>query len=93
MGSELILDTIDDFIKTVSEKGIHRIAFAEADEKRPIETGQGKLEVVPFRKLELLAYRGSTLYKCVLEGANHESVYEMLVRSGFDVTRRSRNIT
>lgn len=93
MQREILYDSLDAFVTGVRGCGITKIAFSETGEKRAEEVEPGKLQVVDVNRVELLAYRDSTIHKCVITGADRDALFDRLVAGGFDVTRRSRNIT
>jgi hypothetical protein len=93
MQREILYDTMDAFLKGVRGCGIAKIAFSETGEKRAEEVEPGKLQVVSVNRVELLAYRDSTIHKCVIQDADRDALYDSLTTDGFEVTRRSRNIT
>ena len=93
MQRDILYDSLDAFITGMRGCGITKIAFSETGEKRAEEVEPGKLQVVDVNRVELLAYRDSTIHKCVIKDADREALFDRLVAGGFDVTRRSRNIT
>lgn len=93
MAGEAVFTSEELFVKKLKELGIGKVACAEIDEKRALQTGENVLEVLPVKRVDLLAYRGSTIYKCVLENADHRSLYDRLESLGFEIKVRSRNIT
>lgn len=93
MQREIIYESLDAFIMGVRDCGITKIAFSETGEKRAEEVEPGKLQVVSVNRVELLAYRVSTIHKCVIRDADRDALFDRLTADGFEVTRRSRNIT
>jgi hypothetical protein len=93
MQSEILYDNPDAFITALRGCGITRIAFSETFEKRAEQVEPGKLQVVSVNRVELIAYRDSTIHKCVLLDQDRDALYDRLTGEGFEVTRRSRNIT
>lgn len=93
MQSEILYDNPDAFISGVRGCGITRIAFSETFEKRAEQVEPGKLQVVSVNRVELIAYRDSVIHKCVLLDQDRNALYDRLTGEGFEVTRRSRNIT
>jgi hypothetical protein len=93
MQREILYDSVDAFVGAVRGLGITRIAFSETGEKRAEEVEPGKLQVVSVNRVELLAYLDSTIHKCVLKDLDRDALYDRLTGVGFEVARRSRNIT
>jgi len=93
MAGEVVFSTVEAFIKKLKELGIGKVACAETDEKRPLQTGENVLEVISVRRVELLAYKGATIYKCPLAGVDQKPLYARLESEGFEIIVRSRNIT
>ncbi len=93
MQREITVDSIEQFVSLLSENDISKIAFAETNEKRSVQVDPDHVRVVHVVKVDLLAYRDSVLYKCVVEDADLETINEYLVSKGFDVSRKNRNIT
>ena len=90
---EVVFANVDAFIAGMKDLGIGKIAFSETLENRPERNGESMIRVAMVNLVELIAYRDSVLYKCPLRDIDHDSLYGMLVSAGFEVTRRSRNIT
>ena len=93
MHREILYDSVNAFIGGLRDSGITKVAFGETGEKRAEEVEPGKLQVVSVSRVELLAYKGSTIHKCVLNNLDRNALYDRLTGEGFEVTRRSRNIT
>ncbi|HQO39761.1 MAG TPA: hypothetical protein PK986_04760 [Spirochaetota bacterium] len=93
MSQDQIFTSIDEFIKTVKELGIKKIAFSEVNERRAEQTTDSQLEVVVYRKVDLLTYKESVIYKYSERSDDLNPLYERLVSEGFDVTRINKNIT
>ncbi len=93
MSQDQIFTSLDDFIKKVKELGITKIAFSEVNERRVEQTTDSQIEVVVFRKADLLTYRDSVLYKYSERSADLNPLYEKLVGEGFEVKRINKNIT
>jgi len=49
--------------------------------------------VVVYRKVDLLTYKESVIYKYSERSDDLNPLYERLVSEGFDVTRINKNIT
>ena len=94
---EKMFKTLDEFIAAVKEIGVSKIVFAQTNEKRAVQTGENMVEVVQYVTVEILAYKKPMIYKCRfdtgLDVAKLDGMYGRLVSAGFDVTRKSRNIT
>ena len=98
MAGETIYTDLDECIRALKEMGITRIALAEIRERRPqfVESKEpdtmGVLDVIVVKRAEVLAYRESHIYKCVVDNVEPEEVYNRLTAEGFEVKRRSRNM-
>jgi hypothetical protein len=93
MNSRKDFSHIDDFIGALLELGISRAAFTQIDERRAVEKEGGEIEVVPYRKLEVLAYKDSIIYGYVEEGdVDFERAFRKIEESGVEPVKRSRNI-
>ena len=93
MEKSKIYDNIDDYINVLNRLGINKVAFSEIDEKRAEQVDENVLSVVRLRKLEVLAYHDSIIYKCVINDADLDGVHEFLIAEGFETKRINRNIT
>jgi hypothetical protein len=93
MQREIIYDTMESFLESLRNHSIRKISFSETNEKRAEQVEPGKLQVVHVDRVELIGYQDSVLYKCLLKNVDRDSLFEQLTAEGFDVTRRSRNIT
>jgi hypothetical protein len=93
MQKEISFDTIREFIDNLKSMGITKIAFTEIDEKRAFEITPGQLAISRYSLLELLAYRDSTIYKFISKEPDFTSIHNLLLSEGFEIKRRSRNIT
>jgi len=93
MQREITFDRVEDLIADLTSRGISRVAFSVVREKRPRQVGENLLQLEDLVRVDILAYRDSTIYKCVLEGVDVDRLEESFTSRGFGVTRRSRNIT
>lgn len=93
MQREVKFDKVDEFMKELKTQGITRVAFSEINEKRPKQVDVNLLRLEDTVRVDILAYRNSTIFKCVLEGINLDALRGDFESQGFEVTRRSRNIT
>ncbi len=93
MQREISYDALESFIAGLRDSGIEKIAFGETSEKRPEQAEPGMLRLVDVERVELVAYRDSVIHKCVLNDVDRDGLFRRLTGEGFDVTRRSRNIT
>ncbi|MCX7678182.1 MAG: hypothetical protein N2316_03095 [Spirochaetes bacterium] len=93
MQREILFDRLDEFIREMKELGITKIAFSEIQEKRPRQINEEILRLEDMVKVFILAYKHSTIFKCILEGMDLNELYRKLESEGFEITRRSRNIT
>lgn len=93
MQREIKFDSIKEFIHTLHAGSITKAAFTHINEKRAVEIQPGTLQVVDVVTAEILAYKDATIYKCKIENADLDNLYAMLEDEGFELTKRSRNIT
>jgi len=93
MQREIIYDTLESFLESLRNHSIRKISFSETSEKRAEQVEPGKLQVVHVERVDLIGYKDSVLYKCQLSNVDLDSLFDQLSAEGFDVTRRSRNIT
>ncbi len=93
MSGEKQYTNLKSYIADIRKSGIDKLAFAETNEKRAEQVDDSVLEVVHVKKLELLAYREGTIYKCLLADIDLDETYSHLVAEGFTVERMKRNIT
>ena len=93
MSKEIIFDNLYNFIKEVKMNDIRKIAFSEVNEKRTKQMNPDELHVVHVKKADVLAYKSSIVYKCILEDIDLDEVYDLLLEEGFEVTRINKNIT
>jgi len=93
MSGEKQYTDLKNYIADIRKSDIDKIAFAETNEKRAEQVDDSVLEVVHVKKLELLAYREGTIYKCLLADIDLDETYKHLVAEGFAVERVKRNIT
>lgn len=92
MAGEKIFDTPEEFTAFLKNEGIDKISFSEVCERRAVQTSD-LLEVIVVRKVDLLAYKNSIIYKCALSTDDLDGLYQSLVDKGFEVNRKSRNIS
>ncbi len=93
MKPDLKFSNIEDFINALKEHGIHKAAFTLIDEKRAFEKAEREIEVLPLKRLEVLAYKDAVIFRYIQEGdVSFEKAYERLEREGFELVKRSRNI-
>jgi hypothetical protein len=93
MQREIIFEKINTFIAELKAQNISKVAFAHISELRPVQTEKGLLNLVPMKKIEVLGYRDSTIYKFVIEDKDPESLKNIFTAQGIEVTVRNRNIT
>jgi len=93
MQREICYDRLEHFKEDVRRAGITKLAFAETREKRPMQVVPDLLQVVDIARLEILAYRSPTIYKYKTADADFDAIHDELAAEGFEITRRSRNIT
>ncbi len=93
MSEEQIFTSEEEFILKLKELGIQKIAFSEINERRAMQTTGDQIEVLVFRKVDLLSYRDSIIYKYTAVAEDLNPIYERLVNEGFEVKRINKNIT
>ena len=93
MSQERIFTSLDEYITAVKSLGITKMAFSEVNERRPEQTTPETLEVVVFRKVDVLSYKDSIIYKYTEKADDLNPIYERLVSEGFEVKRINKNIT
>lgn len=93
MQREIKFDSLQEFINALHANSITKAAFTQINEKRAVEVKSGTLQVVDVVIAEILAYKDATIYKCKIENADLGDLYTMLENEGFELTKRSRNIT
>ncbi len=93
MQREITVDSLEQFVSLLMENEISKVAMAEVKEKRSVQVDPDHVQVVQVSKVDLLAYRDSVLYKCVINNPDTGAVSELLRTNGLDVTRSNRNIT
>ncbi len=93
MAEEKKYNKIEDFIKEINGLNISKLAFSEINERRAEQTGNDMLEVIVLKKVDILAYSGSTIYKYSETGDRLEELFNLLTEKGFEVKRINRNIT
>ena len=92
MTGEKNFDTTDEFTAFLKSTGIEKISFSEVCERRAVQNND-LLEVVVVKKVDLLAYKNAVIYKCALATDELDELYQSLIVQGFEVNRKSRNIT
>jgi hypothetical protein len=93
MSGEERFNSLEDFIQAMKKLNIQKVAFSEVNERRPEQTKEDLLEVVVVREVDILSYKDSIIYKFSDKGDHLESLYQILVDEGFEVTRFNKNIT
>lgn len=93
MSKEKNFNTLDEFMNALKKLNITKVAFSEVKERRAEQTKVDLLEVVVVKKVDILSYKDSVIYKFSDKGEQLETLFETLVENGFDVKRISKNIT
>jgi len=83
---------IDSFRTELRRLGITKIVFADTKERRAEQTSYEKVEILPYIRLEVIAYKDATIYKYVARDADLDAMYAVFSED-FEVKRVSRNIT
>ncbi|HOO73354.1 MAG TPA: hypothetical protein PK926_16460 [Spirochaetota bacterium] len=95
---EKIFTSLDEFMAEARKAGIEKLVFAEVNEKRAIQKDSNMVEVVRYVVVEVIGYKKPVIYKYSIDGdgldaEGPDGLYDRIVAGGFDVTRKSRNIT
>ncbi len=90
--NERLFQSVDEFLDAAAAAGVKKVVLRQTHEHRP-EPGLSRVPLGKYRRVDLLAYDGMVLYKCVLEGARPGELAEPLTRAGLHVTIVSGNIT
>ena len=93
MSGEKKFNSLGDFIQAMKQLNITKVAFSEVNERRPEQTREDLLEVVVVRKVDIISYKDSIIYKFSDKGDHIESLYQLLINEGFEVKRFNKNIT
>ncbi len=93
MQREIVFDKMEEFISELISIGVKKIAFATTNEKRPVKTEPGQIGAIHVKKLELLAYKNSTIYKFLMDEPDFNEIQTSLENRGFLIKRANRNIT
>lgn len=92
MGNDIVIEKIEEFVEIVKGKNISKLAFAEVNEHRPYQVKEKELEMQKLKKVDVLAYKDSIIYKCVVVDQDLDGLYNDLLSKGFDVKRQNRNL-
>ena len=95
---EKIFTSLDEFMAEAKKTGIEKLVFAEVNEKRAIQKDSGTVGVVHYVVVEVIGYKKPVIYKYCIDGSGLDAegtdgLYNKIIANGFDVTRKSRNIT
>jgi len=93
MSGEKVFNSLDSFVDGVKSLDVTKLAFSEVYERRAEQVEPEVLDVIVMKRVNLLAYKDSTIYKCTLSDSDHDAVYDQLVSQGFEVKRINNNIT
>lgn len=85
--------SLDDFICEMKNLDIDKIAFAEVNERRAMETAKDFVEVVLVREVTLKAYKDAVIYKYHQKCEDLDELHDFLIAQGFEIKRLNRNIT
>ena len=92
MPIEKIFSNIDSFRAELKRLAITKIVFAYTRERRAEQTSDEKMEILPYIRLEVIAYRDAVIYKYAAKDVDLDTMYAMLSED-FEVKKVSRNIT
>ncbi len=93
MDNYKIKNNIDDYIHEVKKVNIDHVIVATTDEKRSCQIDTDNVQVIDVYKLELLAYKNSIIYKCMISDMSEDEVNSTLHAAGLSTDKRDRNIT
>ena len=91
MPVEKIFPDADSFRTELKRLGITKIVFAYTNERR-VETSDEKITVLPYIRLEVIAYMDAVIYKYVAKNVDLDAMYAMFSED-FEVKKVNRNIT
>ena len=91
MPVEKIFPDADSFRTELKRLGITKIVFAYTNERR-VETSDEKIEVLPYIRLEVIAYMDAVIYKYVAKNVDLDAMYAVFSED-FEVKKVNRNIT
>jgi len=92
MAKEIVFENLAHFIETLKREQLHKLIFAQTDEKRSMNINQNEVQVLHVKKAEIIAYKDSTIYKFIAHDATYDSAETELAQAGFTVHKRDRNI-
>jgi hypothetical protein len=92
MSKEIVFENIALFIETLKKEQLQRLIFAETNEKRSIQISRDEVQVLHVKKAEILAYKRSTIYKCIVHDESCDNAEKELLGAGFEINKRDRNI-
>ena len=92
MAIEKIFSDIDSFRTELKRLAITKVVFAYTKERRAEQTSDEKVEILPYVRLEVIAYCDAVIYKYAAKDVDLDAMYAMLGED-FEVKRVSRNIT
>jgi hypothetical protein len=94
MQREIIFDKMEEFISELNSRGVKKIAFTTVSEKRAKRTAPGQIGVIHVKKLELLAYKDSIIFKHLMtDEPDFKEIHDFLENLGFEIKKINRNIT
>ena len=92
MSIEKNFSDIDSFKTELKRLGITKIVFAGTRERRAEQTSYDKIEVLPYIRLEIIAYMDAVIYKYAAKDVDLDAMYAVLSED-FEIKRVNRNIT
>jgi len=93
MQREIRYDNLAGMMAELSARGITKVVLAGTREKRLRRVEKELHSIENVRSVEVLAYHDSTIYKCLVEDGDLDSLRELFEANGFSATFRNRNIT
>jgi len=92
MSTEKIFSDIDSFRAELKRLAITKVVFADTKERRAEQTSDEKFEIIPYIRLEIIAYKDAVMYKYLARDVDLDAMYAALSED-FEVKRVNRNIT
>ncbi|MCL1911205.1 MAG: hypothetical protein FWG13_03260 [Leptospirales bacterium] len=92
MALEKIFSDIDSFRAELKRLAVTKIVFAYTKERRAEQTSDEKMEIIPYIRLEVIAYMDAVIYKYAAKDVDLDAMYA-LFSEDFEVKKVSRNIT
>ncbi|MCL2025693.1 MAG: hypothetical protein FWG92_02680 [Leptospirales bacterium] len=92
MSAEKIFSDANAFRTELRRLGITKVVFAYVKERRVEQTSDEKIEVLPYIRLEVIAYMDAVIYKYVAKNIDLDAMYAVFSED-FEIKKVNRNIT